>query len=239
MDFRPATFFELDGFEHAALFEGLESVWQALGGRLKDYIATHARAQVHGTVMDGAWIDPEAPVFIGEGTVVEPGAMIKGPAIIGRNTQVRQGAYVRGNVLVGDGCVVGHTTEIKGSVMLDGAQAGHFAYIGDTLVGNRVNFGAGTKCANLKVLPGPVIVKAPSGPIDTGLRKFGAVLGDDTQTGCNSVTSPGTVLGKRCVIYPCASIGGVFAADTIIKHHPALELAKRTRKAPPQDGAAS
>jgi len=223
MDFSPAAFFDLEGFEHAALFDGLDYVWQALGDSLGKYLAEHARAEIRGTVMDGAWIDPKNPVFIGEGTVVEPGAMIKGPTIIGRNSQVRQGAYVRGNVLVGDQCVVGHTTELKGAVMLDGAQAGHFAYIGDTIAGNRVNFGAGTKCANLKVLPGTVCVKVGSDRIDTGLRKFGAIIGDDTELGCNSVTSPGTILGKRCVVYPCATIGGVIPADTIVKHHPALE----------------
>ncbi len=230
MDFSPAAFFDLDAFEHAALFAGLGHVWQALGDRLKAYISEHIRAEVRGTVMDGAWIDPDSPVLVGEGTVVEPGAMIKGPTIIGRHCEVRQGAYVRGNVIVGDRCIVGHTTELKGAVMLDGAQAGHFAYIGDTLVGNRVNFGAGTKCANLKVLPGTVRVKTPDGEIDTGLRKFGAIIGDDTELGCNSVTSPGTIIGKRCVIYPCASVGGVIPADTIVKHHPPLEHVTRRNR---------
>ena len=227
MDFRPARFFDLEAFEHAALFEGLEAVWEALGERLKAYLAEHARADVRGTVMQGAWIDPDAPVFIGEGTVVEPGAMIKGPTIIGRNCEVRQGAYVRGNVLVGDRCVVGHTTELKGAVLLDGAQAGHFAYIGDTIAGNHVNFGAGTKCANLKVLPGSVCVKTQDGKVDTGLRKFGAIIGDHTELGCNSVTSPGTVLGKRCVVYPCTSVGGVIPAGTIVKNRQAVEHVQR------------
>ena len=236
MDFRPTVFFDLTDFEHAALFEGIDNVWQALGERLKDYIASHTRADVRGMVMEGAWIDAENPVFIGEGTVVEPGAMIKGPAIIGRDCEVRQGAYIRGNVLVGDRCVVGHTTEMKGAVMLDEAHAGHFAYIGDTLVGNRVNFGAGTKCANLKVLapsrpgrPGTVCVKMPDGKIDTGLRKFGAIIGDDVELGCNCVTSPGTVLGKRSVIYPCTSVGGVIPADTIVKHRQPLEMVPRKK----------
>jgi NDP-sugar pyrophosphorylase family protein len=227
MDFSPATFFDLERFEHAALFDGLEAVWQALGERLKAYLAEHARAEVRGTVMAGAWIDPVEPVFIGEGAVVEPGAMIKGPTIIGRHTEVRQGAYVRGTVLVGDRCVVGHTTELKGAVLLDGAMAGHFAYIGDTIAGNHVNFGAGTKCANLKVLPGTVCVKTPEGKIDTGLRKFGAIIGDHSELGCNSVTSPGTILGKRCVVYPCTNVGGVIPADTIVKNRQTVEHVPR------------
>ncbi len=229
MDLRPTVFFDLSEFEHAALFDGIDHVWHALGERLKDYIASHARSELRGTVMEGAWVDPENPVFIGEGTVVEPGAMIKGPTIIGRDCQVRQGAYIRGNVLVGDRCVVGHTTEMKGAVMLNEARAGHFAYIGDTLVGSRVNFGAGTKCANLKVLSGTVSVKTPDGTIDTGLRKFGAVIADDVELGCNCVTSPGTILGKRSVIYPCTSVGGVIPADTIVKHRQPLELVPRKK----------
>ena len=230
MEFTPATFFDLAEFEHAALFDDVEYVWQALGERLKRYVTTHARPEVGGTVMEGAWIDPVSAVFIGAGTVVEPGAMIKGPAIIGRDCEVRQGAYIRGNVIVGDHCVVGHTTEMKGAVMLDHAEAGHFAYIGDTIVGNRVNFGAGTKCANLKMLPGTVVVKTPGGKIDTGLRKFGAILGDGVELGCNAVTCPGTILGKRCVVYPCTVVGGVIAADTIIKHRQPLEHAKRQQR---------
>jgi NDP-sugar pyrophosphorylase family protein len=230
MDFSPTVFFDVRDFEHAALFEGVEAVWQALGERLKAYLAKHARAEVRGTVMSGAWIDPVEPVFIGEGTVVEPGAMIKGPTIIGRDTQVRQGAYVRGTVLVGDHCVVGHTTELKGAVMLNGAQAGHFAYIGDTIAGSHVNFGAGTKCANLKVLPGTVMVKALDGIVDTGLRKFGAIIGDHTELGCNSVTSPGTILGKRCVIYPCTNVGGVIPANTIVKNRQTVEQVMRKDK---------
>ncbi|MBN1918307.1 MAG: hypothetical protein JW889_10380 [Verrucomicrobia bacterium] len=229
MEFKPGTFFDLSEFRDAALFDGLEYVWQALGDRLKRYVAEHAQAEVFGTVMAGAWIDPDNAVFIGTGTIVEPGAMIKGPTIIGRDCEVRQGAYIRGHVLVGDHCVVGHATEMKGAVMLNHAAAGHFAYIGDTIAGNRVNFGAGTKCANLRMLPGTVAVKTPAGKIDTGLRKFGAILGDDVELGCNSVTSPGTILGQRCVVYPCTTVGGVIAADTIVKHRQPIELAPRER----------
>jgi NDP-sugar pyrophosphorylase family protein len=230
MEFTPATFLDLAEFEHAALFDGLDYVWQALGESLRRYIAEHVGGEVRGTVMEGAWIDPVNAVFIGTGTVVEPGAMVKGPTIIGRDCEVRQGAYIRGNVIVGDHCVVGHATEMKGAVMLNHAEAGHFAYIGDTIVGNHVNFGAGTKCANLKMLPGNVAVKTPEGKIDTGLRKFGAILGDGVELGCNSVTSPGTILGKRCVVYPCTNVGGVIAADTIVKHRQPLELAPRERR---------
>jgi carbonic anhydrase/acetyltransferase-like protein (isoleucine patch superfamily) len=145
-------------------------------------------------------------IVIGSGTIVEPGALIKGPVVIGNDSEIRQGAYVRGDCLVGSGCVVGHTTEIKGSIMLDGAKAGHFAYIGDSILGKDVNLGAGTKLANLKMIPGSVIVTAGGERYDTGRRKLGAILGDRTETGCNSVTSPGALIGPRSVVYPGVAV---------------------------------
>lgn len=148
----------------------------------------------------------DSEISIGEGTVVEPGALIKGPTIIGKNTEVRQGAYVRGDSLIGDRCVVGHTTEIKGSVMLNGAKAGHFAYIGDSILGNNTNLGAGTKLANLKIVPSDVSLYIKGKRYNTGIRKFGAIIGDRVETGCNSVTNPGTLLGKDSLVYPCISV---------------------------------
>lgn len=226
-EFAPERFFDLEGFEHRALFDHVKNVWEALGVKLKCYIRNVLKPGIYGEVMDGAFIDDESLVYIGEDTIVEPGAYIKGPAIIGKNTQVRQGAYIRGDVIVGDRCVVGHTTEVKGAVMLNGAQAGHFAYIGDSILGNHVNLGAGTKLANLKMIKGNVIVRHNGKEIDTGLRKFGAIIGDYGELGCNSVTSPGTILGKNCIVYPCASIHGIFEENSIIKFRPAIEVTKR------------
>lgn len=157
-------------------------------------------------------------VSIGPGSVVEPGALLKGPAIIGSRCEIRQGAYFRGDCVVGDGCVVGHTTEMKHSIMLDGAKAGHFAYIGDSILGNSTNLGAGTKLANLKMNDTPISVNVQGKRYDTGLRKFGAVLGDGTETGCNAVTNPGTLLGRRCVVCPCMSVkGGYYPNRSIIR----------------------
>jgi UDP-N-acetylglucosamine diphosphorylase / glucose-1-phosphate thymidylyltransferase / UDP-N-acetylgalactosamine diphosphorylase / glucosamine-1-phosphate N-acetyltransferase / galactosamine-1-phosphate N-acetyltransferase len=226
-EFAPERFFDFKTFAHKALFDRVKNVWEALGERLKDYIRNVLKPGIHGNVMDGAFIEDENLVFIGEDTVVEPGAYIKGPAIIGNNTQVRQGAYIRGDVIVGDRCVVGHTTEVKCAVMLDGAQAGHFAYIGDSILGNHVNLGAGAKLANLKMIKGNVIVRHKGKEIDTGLRKFGAIIGDHCELGCNSVTSPGTILSKNCIVYPCASIHGIFDENSIIKFRPTIEISKR------------
>jgi NDP-sugar pyrophosphorylase family protein len=155
-------------------------------------------------------------IFVGPGSVVEPGALIKGPTIIGSYCEIRQGAYLRGHCLVGDRCVLGHTTEMKHSVMLDGAKAGHFAYIGDSILGNRTNLGAGTKLANLKITGTPVSIRIKDKIYDTGLRKLGAIIGDGTETGCNSVTNPGTLLGQQCLVLPALSVKSGYYPDRSI-----------------------
>ncbi len=158
-------------------------------------------------------------IEIGPGALVEPQSLIKGPAIIGAHTQVRQGAYIRGDVLVGSSCVVGHATEVKHAVFLDGAKAGHFAYVGDSILGRDVNLGAGTKLANLKFGPGTVSVALPDGSKqDTGRRKIGAIMGDGCQTGCNSVTNPGVLLGPESLVAPNTTVSpGFYNKRSIIR----------------------
>lgn len=138
----------------------------------------------------------------GKGVLLESGAFVHGPVVLGDFTEVRQGAYLRGNCLIGKRCVVGHVTEVKHTIFLDDAKAGHFAYLGDSILGNRVNLGAGTKMANLRFVSGNVSVRTPEGVVETGLRKLGAILGDQVQTGCNSVTNPGTLIGRRSFLLP-------------------------------------
>jgi carbonic anhydrase/acetyltransferase-like protein (isoleucine patch superfamily) len=157
-------------------------------------------------------------IHLAPGCKVEPGALLKGPSFIGPGTEVRQGAYLRGGCLVGKACVVGHTTEIKNSVMLDGAKAGHFAYLGDSILGRDVNLGAGTKLANLKILESPYRITVKDELYVIKRRKFGAILGDKVETGCNTVTNPGTVMGKRSMVSPCSSVkGGFHKPRTIIR----------------------
>jgi bifunctional N-acetylglucosamine-1-phosphate-uridyltransferase/glucosamine-1-phosphate-acetyltransferase GlmU-like protein len=157
-------------------------------------------------------------IQFGPGSVVEPGALIKGPTIIGAYSEVRQGAYIRGKCIVGSQCVVGHTTEMKSSVMLDGAKAGHFAYIGDSILGDSSNLGAGTKLANLKIREGNVILRVGNETVDTGLRKFGAILGDKVEIGCNAVTNPGTLLGKGSMVFPVTSVrAGYYEPNSIVR----------------------
>lgn len=169
---------------------------QQLRVSVDDRVLTGATVIMAGAVLMGSRI------ALGHGVLVESGALIKSPAIIGDYTEIRQGAYLRGYCLTGTHCVIGHTTEVKHSIFLDHAKAGHFAYLGDSILGRDVNLGAGTKFANLRFLPGNVTIRTSEGLIDTGRRKFGAILGDKVQTGCNSVTNPGTLIGKEGILMP-------------------------------------
>lgn len=155
-------------------------------------------------IMAGAILQGDR-IALGEGVLVEGGATIKSPAIVGDQTEIRQGAYIRGYCLIGDHCVIGHATEAKHSIFLDDAKAGHFAYLGDSILGNNTNLGAGTKCANLRFIPGNVQIHHQGTLHDTGMRKFGAIMGDNAQTGCNSVTNPGTIMAKGSMLMPNAT----------------------------------
>lgn len=168
-------------------------------------------------IMAGAVLVGDA-FSIGKGVLIESGAYIKAPAIIGDRSEVRQGAYLRGYCLVGARCVVGHVTEVKHAIFLDDAKAGHFAYLGDSILGNDVNLGAGTKLANLRFAGGTVQIKTPTGTVNSGLRKLGAIFGDRTQTGCNSVTNPGTVLGKKSIVMPNTTVpSGLHGPSSLIR----------------------
>ena len=221
----PEAFFQLDDFAHRELFEGITYAWEALL-RLDEYFERHLKAGVHGRVHAGAWI--EGDVWIAPGVVVEPGAYIQGPVILGEGTVVRHGAYLRGHCVVGRNCVIGHATELKRVIMLDGAQAPHFNYAGDSVIGRRVNLGAGTRLSNFKNDGSEVVVSCGAERIPTGMRKFGAVLGDDVKTGCNSVLSPGTLVGPRSMVYPNAVLRGVYPADRIIKLRQETILVERS-----------
>lgn len=155
-------------------------------------------------------------IYIGKKSVIEPCAMISGPCYIGNMTEIRQSAYLRGNVIIGDKCVVGHTTEMKSSVMLGESKAGHFAYIGDSILG-KVNLGAGTKLANLKLGSSNVVLKIQGKKYDSGIKKFGAIIGDGVETGCNTVTTPGTLLSKNVLVYPNTTVRGFYNNNVIVK----------------------
>ena len=216
MKFDPRNFFDLDGFRHKELFEDIDEVWKVLGPRLEQFIARTLSPGIRGRVMEGAWLLSDM-IFIGEGTVVEPGALIKGPAIIGRNCEIRHAAYLRENVIIGDNCVVGHCTELKGCVLLNHVEAGHFAYVGDSVLGNHTMLGAGTKLANFKVDGSEVIVRDGDAAHRTGLVKFGAIVGDGCKFGCNSMSNPGTILEKNCIVMPASCVKGCVRAGATIE----------------------
>jgi UDP-N-acetylglucosamine diphosphorylase / glucose-1-phosphate thymidylyltransferase / UDP-N-acetylgalactosamine diphosphorylase / glucosamine-1-phosphate N-acetyltransferase / galactosamine-1-phosphate N-acetyltransferase len=214
--FFPSDYFDLSAFTHASLFVESEPVWMVLK-KIGDYLLSNSLGKIEGVVENGAFLINPEKISIGKGTIVEPGAYILGPCIIGENCQIRHGAYIRGNVIAGNRVVIGHATEAKNSIFFDGAQAGHFAYVGDSILGNHVNLGAGTKCANLRFDHYHVPILWNERRIDSGLRKFGAIFGDHAQTGCNSVTNPGTLMGKESRLGPCATVHGVVPQKYVVK----------------------
>jgi UDP-N-acetylglucosamine diphosphorylase / glucose-1-phosphate thymidylyltransferase / UDP-N-acetylgalactosamine diphosphorylase / glucosamine-1-phosphate N-acetyltransferase / galactosamine-1-phosphate N-acetyltransferase len=224
VNFRPEDFLDLEQTEHRALFQDLEFVWEALQ-RLKAYVEREVRPGLKNRCDGRAWIGER--VFIGEGTVVEDGAMIKGPAIIGRNCEIRHNAYIREHVIVGDDCVVGNACELKHSILFNGCQVPHFNYLGDSILGFKAHLGAGVKVSNVKLMPGNVTVEVEGIPRDTGLRKFGAVVGDHCDVGCNAVLSPGTLLGRGSVVYPNTHWRGILPAHQIAKNRSVVEVVTR------------
>lgn len=227
MTFTVAELFDLAQTEHAAIFDGCNYAWEALK-QIEPYLAKVTR-QNPPKRFPGASIGER--VVIGEGTVVEPGAMIKGPAIIGKNCQIRHNAYIRENVIIGDDCVVGNASELKNALLFNGCQVPHFNYIGDSILGHKAHTGAGVICSNLKSLPGNVTIMVEGKPLDTGLRKFGALIGDGAEVGCNSVLNPGSVLGRGAIIYPGVNWRGFLPANNIAKNKAEIEVVvKRPRE---------
>lgn len=222
--FKPADLFDLGQTEHAALFEGCEYAWDALK-RIEAYLQTHLRPALHNRCDGVAYIGER--VFIGEGTVVEDGVMIKGPAIIGRNCHLRHNAYLRENVILGDKCVIGNSCEVKNSLLFNDAGAPHFNYIGDSILGYHAHLGAGVKISNVKLVPGNIVVEVEGKRFDTGLRKFGALLGDNADVGCNAVLNPGTIIGRGSVVYPNTNWRGVLPPNRIVKNRAEQEIIER------------
>jgi NDP-sugar pyrophosphorylase family protein len=222
--FKPEDLFDLKQTEHATLFQGCEFAWDALK-KLKDYIKSRLKPGLRNKCEGTAFIGDH--VFIGEGTIVEDGAMIKGPAIIGRNCEIRHNAYIRDYVIIGDKCVIGNACEFKNTVLFNEAKVPHFSYVGDSIFGYGAHLGAGVKISNIKLVPGNVTVEKDGVPFDTGLRKFGALLGDGAEVGCNSVLNPGSIIGRGAIIYPCTNWRGILPANMIAKNKAAIEVVVR------------
>lgn len=216
-DLSTSAFFEIRGYIHEELFSGCHYPWEALT-KIAKYLENGVRGNVEQyDIPLGSWIVHPETIFLEEDCIVEPGAYIQGPCYFGRGTIIRNGAYIRGNVVTGTRCVIGHATEIKNSILLNAAHAAHFAYVGDSILGNSVNLGAGVKLANLRLDGSQIVIDADGEKINTELRKFGAVIGDGSQIGCNSVCNPGTLVGPKSVWYPLINKGGFIPPGSIVK----------------------
>lgn len=156
-------------------------------------------------------------VWIAKSATVYPSACINGPAIIDEEAEVRHCAFIRGNAIVGRGAVVGNSTELKNVVLFNKVQVPHYNYVGDSILGFRAHMGAGSITSNVKSDKTLVVVRAGDERMETGLKKFGAMLGDQVEVGCNSVLNPGTVIGRRATVYPTSMVRGFLPADSIYK----------------------
>ncbi|MBU0731623.1 UDP-N-acetylglucosamine diphosphorylase [Patescibacteria group bacterium] len=198
--FNIEDYFNLEYTEHKELFQEIKHPWEVIP-KIAPYLENKIGKEVH----------------IGEGTVVEEGAVIKGPAYIGKNCEIRTGAYLRGNVIVGDGSVIGNSTELKNCLIFNKAEIPHFNYVGDSILGYKAHLGAGAIISNVTIPMREIKVRTPEKEYATGLQKFGAIIGDNTEIGSNSVINPGSMIGRNCLIYPLVSWRGVLGDDLIVK----------------------
>ncbi len=228
--FNFSHFFERSSNNVKNIFEFQKDIWQALID-LSDNIKNQRLGKIEIDIPSNVTlINPEL-ISIGKNTIVEQGAYIKGPCIIGENCEIRHCAYIRGNVIAGNGCIIGHCTEIKHSILLNNVHAAHFAYIGDSIIGNYVNLGAGVRCANFRIDKKNIKLTINGKIIDTQLNKFGSIIGDNVQIGCNTVLNPGTLIGKNSIFYPNVNCGGHVPSDSIIKSsNKVIITTKKVRK---------
>jgi len=223
--FEPARYFDLAHTEHGIIFENVEHAWQALP-KISAYLKFRLKPSINGTLVGKPFVSDL--VFVGEGTVIEQGAMIKGPAWIGSGCQIRSGCYIRENVIIGNGVVAGNSCEFKNCLVFDQAQVPHFNYVGDSILGFKAHLGAGVILSNVKLDHSEIGVLGPEGKIlSTGLKKFGAIIGDHAEIGCNSVISPGSLIGRNAIIYPGTQWRGVLPENKIAKHRQSIDIIER------------
>lgn len=202
--------FDLIHTRAADMLAACQYPWEALD-RIKDTVLAIGRnldPEKYDQPQDGVWIAKSASIA--------PTASIAGPCIIGEDTEVRPGAFLRGSILVGNGCVVGNSTELKNCILFDGVQVPHYNYVGDSILGYHAHMGAGALTSNVKGDKTNVVVHGEQ-DYETGRKKFGAMLGDRAEIGCNSVLNPGTIIGRDSQVYPLSSVRGVIPQKHIVK----------------------
>ena len=208
---KTAVLYDLSHSLAGEYLSGFEYPWQALKG-IKDLILSL------GEQLGEEYVEITPQVWVHKTAVVAPTAYLGAPCIIGAGTEVRHCAYVRGSALVGENCVVGNSVELKNVILFDGVQVPHYNYVGDSILGFKAHMGAGSVTSNVKSDKSLVVVKAEGEQIPTGLKKFGAMLGDYVEVGCNSVLNPGTVIGRNSNVYPTSCVRGVIAEGCIWKN---------------------
>ena len=193
------------------IFEGVTYPWEVLP-KISEFILRLGETlpeEEYEKVGEDVWIAKSAKVF--------ESAYIHGPAIIGKNAEVRHCAFIRGNAIVGEGAVVGNSTELKNVILFNKVQVPHYNYVGDSVLGYKAHMGAGSITSNVKSDKKLVVVKTPKGNIETGMKKFGAMLGDEVEVGCGTVLNPGSVVGSHTNIYPLSSVRGTVNSNSIYK----------------------
>ncbi len=230
-DFSPAVFLDLSRTTHSELFASAEPVWSAVG-RIGTYLGGVLEPGVRGDVMPGALVGER--VFIGKGTKVMSGAVIQGPAWIGEGCFIGTGCCIRENVIIDHHSVVSNSSELKNCVLFEGCEVPHFNYVGDSLLGHKAHLGAGAVLSNWRLDHRPIAISLPDGSKrETGLAKFGAVVGDHVDIGCHCTISPGSLLGRHSVIYPNTHWRGWLDPHRVVKLRQSLEVVERQ---PPGSG---
>lgn len=225
MNFPPSDFLDLQRTDHRSLFDKVSNAWEALA-LIGSYLQFRLQPAIHGKQIGRPFISNA--VYIGHGTVIEQGAMIKGPAWIGEHCEIRAGCYIRQNVIVGNGAVLGNSCEFKNCIVFDEAQIPHFNYVGDSILGHKAHLGAGVILSNVRLDRGEVIVRGADGATSTGLSKFGAIIGDRAEIGCNTVVNPGSIIGRDSVVYPGMRWSGVLPPQSVASLRQELEIRARS-----------
>jgi len=210
---------------YEAFFDPDDYPWEWLP-RIKVALSEMNASRIPASIPPGVSI--EGMVYIHESVQLPPFCSIKGPAWIGEGVEIRPGAYIRGNVIIGAGSVVGNSCEFKNAILMEGVQVPHFSYVGDSVLGSKAHLGAGVICSNLRLDQKNVKVVVDGQRIDSGLRKFGAILGEEAEVGCNTALMPGSILGKRSLVGPVVSFSGALAADQLyIAKNPSSVIPRR------------
>lgn len=210
-DITVSELYDLEETIASDLFKEVTYPWEALP-RIHDFIIEHGR-----TLSKDIYEEREENIWVAKSAKIAPTACLNGPLIIDEEAEIRHCAFIRGNAIVGKGAVVGNSTELKNVVLFNKVQVPHYNYVGDSILGFKSHMGAGSITSNVKSDKTLVVVKGEGIAIETGLKKMGAMLGDNVEVGCNSVLNPGTVIGRNSNIYPTSMVRGVIPANSIYK----------------------